>query len=257
MSQSTSTILFIPFICVMLIACGSKPDSSQSATASDSSATSTGHNNAWTRALGNPESLRERYVEDAIRIDETGLALNGVDSIVDFYSNKSPKVQRHTTKATIIASRDSTIYYELAEIESDGNLFDYVIVGRVNGGDSLRLFEFVSAARKNARYPAELDERRQLWMTYCNNHQVGRLVDELYAADPIYYNHKPLVRGKELLKQEYSYMESKQYHLTLAPIHIEPVSEIVVYEIGQCNGSYGGKYILIWQRERDGQWRII
>jgi hypothetical protein len=52
-------------------------------------------------------------------------------------------------------------------------------------------------------------------------------------------------------------MEREQYHLTLTPIFIEPVSATMVYEIGQCSGSYGGKYILIWQREQDGKWRIL
>ena len=205
----------------------------------------------------NPASLHNLYSEDAIHVDEKGTAIIGSDALIEFYSRKPLNVQRYTTKAAIAASRDSTIYYEVAEVESGSDLFDYVFIGKTVDGDSVRLFEFVAAANEGAQYPAAVEERRQLWMKYCNNHQVDGLVDELYATDPIYYNHKPLIRGKEMLKREYSYMERQQYRLTLTPIVMEPVNDSIAYEIGQCSGSYDGKYIIVWQLEPDGQWRVL
>jgi ketosteroid isomerase-like protein len=51
-------------------------------------------------------------------------------------------------------------------------------------------------------------------------------------------------------------MSNESYQLTLNPITIETVNPETVFEIGQCEGSYNGKYILIWKKQTDGQWRI-
>ena len=94
-------------------------------------------------------------------------------------------------------------------------------------------------------------------MELCNAHDVEGLVNELYSVNTLYYNHKPLVKGREDVIKEYGYMRNEKYSLKLTPLFIEAVNESTVYEIGQCNGSYGGKYILIWKKEADGKWRIF
>jgi ketosteroid isomerase-like protein len=35
------------------------------------------------------------------------------------------------------------------------------------------------------------------------------------------------------------------------------VNDNLVYEIGQCKGTYKGKYILVWKKESDGVWRVF
>ena len=93
-------------------------------------------------------------------------------------------------------------------------------------------------------------------MQYCNAHQVDKLVNELYTKDALYYNHRPMINGRERLIQEYSYMGNPAYKLALKPITVRPFSKDLVVEIGQCEGSYPGKYILIWQRSDQGVWQI-
>ena len=65
-----------------------------------------------------------------------------------------------------------------------------------------------------------------------------------------------MVVGRENLIPLYSYMNNPNYELTLHPISVEAVSETLVLEIGQCKGSYGGKYILIWQKTTEG-WQVL
>jgi hypothetical protein len=72
----------------------------------------------------------------------------------------------------------------------------------------------------------------------------------------MYYNHKPIVQGTENLIQEYGYMNRESYSLQLDPKKSVIVNANFVFEIGQCSGSYGGKYVLIWKKEADGNWRI-
>ncbi|MEL6276528.1 MAG: hypothetical protein AAFU03_15630, partial [Bacteroidota bacterium] len=98
---------------------------------------------------------------------------------------------------------------------------------------------------------------RNAWIDLCNQHDAQQLVDSLYAKNAIYYNHRPVVIGRETIGQTYQYMNDERYQLTLTPIQVEAVNDSLVYEIGQCSGSYGGKYVIIWQLGRDGVWRVI
>ena len=51
-------------------------------------------------------------------------------------------------------------------------------------------------------------------------------------------------------------MNNKNYHLQLHPLVVKAVNPNFVFEIGQCTGSYAGKYILIWEKDSDGKWKI-
>ena len=51
-------------------------------------------------------------------------------------------------------------------------------------------------------------------------------------------------------------MDSPSYKLQLNPEHIEVVSEDIIYEIGICNGSYPLPYVLVWNKQPDGEWKI-
>ena len=94
-------------------------------------------------------------------------------------------------------------------------------------------------------------------MELCNAHNVPELVEQLYTEDALYYNHKPIIKGTESIIQEYDYMNKPDYQLKLEPRAIEIVNSEMVYEIGQCVGSYSGKYILIWKMVGPGEWKIF
>ncbi|MEM6697813.1 MAG: hypothetical protein AAF599_05420, partial [Bacteroidota bacterium] len=83
------------------------------------------------------------------------------------------------------------------------------------------------------------------------------LVEQLYTDNAIYYNHKPVVVGTERITAEYSYMNNPDYSLKLVPLTVEPANKNIVFEIGQCSGSYNGKYVLIWKKVADGVWKIL
>ena len=57
--------------------------------------------------------------------------------------------------------------------------------------------------------------------------------------------------------KEYSYMNNKNYRLNLQPLIVKAVNASFAFEIGQCSGSYNGKYILIWKIDSDGSWKIF
>ena len=94
-------------------------------------------------------------------------------------------------------------------------------------------------------------------MSYCNSHEVEKLVKELYVPNAYYYNRGRLLKGTKALVAEYSYMNSPNYSLQLTPKHIVSVNSEIVYEIGQCSGSYPLPYMLVWKRLENGNWQIL
>ena len=52
-------------------------------------------------------------------------------------------------------------------------------------------------------------------------------------------------------------MNNPKYSLNLTPIVLELVNERIAIEIGQCSGSYNGKYVLVWEKTKDGQWKVL
>ena len=93
-------------------------------------------------------------------------------------------------------------------------------------------------------------------MKLCNQHDARNLVTEMYSEATIYYHRGRIINDQNALSEAYSYMNSPNYQLRLDPIVIEKVTDTVVFEIGQCSGSYGGKYILVWSRDKQGEWKI-
>ncbi|OJU27276.1 MAG: hypothetical protein BGN92_03695 [Sphingobacteriales bacterium 41-5] len=98
-----------------------------------------------------------------------------------------------------------------------------------------------------------INERRKLWIQLCNENNSKNLVEELYIKNAIYYNRKPPIRSTNNLIKEYSYTNNKNYRLQLHPLTTTTVNANLVFEIGQCKGTYNGKYILVWEKDSDGK----
>jgi len=83
------------------------------------------------------------------------------------------------------------------------------------------------------------------------------LITNTYVENAVYYNNNRLTIGTDHIIKEYQYMNNPAYQLTLIPIILEGVNETLAFEIGQCSGSYGGKYILVWGKRKGTSWKII
>jgi ketosteroid isomerase-like protein len=121
----------------------------------------------------------------------------------------------------------------------------------------MRKLEFFSKANKTPVNLNEIESARNDWMQLCNQHNAIELIRKAYTSDAIYYSHKPLIIGTDAITKEYSYMNQPNYSLHLDPIVIEPVNDHIVFEIGQCSGSYNGNYVLVWKKQKDGSWQVF
>ncbi|MFK8103453.1 MAG: hypothetical protein AB8G15_13050 [Saprospiraceae bacterium] len=216
-------------------------------------------NNNWITYLNaGSDSLANLYAEDAVKILVDGTILSGQTAIKDYLHGALPKINAIQSDTIILAHQERALSYELGVFtDVDQKKYQHLIIWQVQDAASVRVFEFVAPQLEAVESYEELEERRALWMELCNRHEVKQLIYNLYAEETLYFNHRPLLKGRAALVKAYQYMKDENYQLSLWPIVVRQVSPDFIFEIGQCAGSYQGKYILIWQRTEEGQWNIF
>ncbi len=197
------------------------------------------------------------FSEHGVYMNEKGLSLQGTSLIQNHLSTHSLDLGALKTIYAVPATTDSVIEYKISNALNKLNE-TLIILSILKKDQSDPIAELVFLSKSSpTRVPLdELASRRNEWMKHCNEHHVAVLVSELYTPDALYFNHKPLIKGTAEITKEYGYMNTSNYHLELTPLHIEPVSDSLIYEIGQGSGSYGGKYILVWKKNAEGKWMV-
>ena len=208
------------------------------------------------------ESLAEIYVPEAIQINLKGNVTSGAEQIITSYKNLIKDWKRIDTIYTvknIVADNRQRYEYEIGTfINSDGLEYHHLVIWNTTSALKKRELEFVAKSEGQTDHVAqELDQYREKWIQRCNEHNAGVLVEELYTDNAIYYNHKPVVIGTEAITREYGYMNNVDYSLHLEPIVVKPVSPNLAFEIGQCSGSYGGKYVIVWEKNDQNEWMVL
>lgn len=214
-------------------------------------------NEKWMNAINakDLENLNELYVEDVYGLSLNGIDFSNRDTLISIVANNNFVVKNVNTIKRIKAN--GNFDYEIGNFKnkSDG-LMKHLIIWNTSEKKEKRVLEFLAEADDFAVDLKRIDSRRDEWIRLCNNHNAANLINKLYSKNTMYYNHKPMVVGREAIIMNYAYMNSSDYELSLNPLIVESVSETIVYEIGQCEGSYKGKYILIWQKT-DDEWQIL
>ncbi|MBT8288376.1 MAG: hypothetical protein HKN00_08850 [Flavobacteriaceae bacterium] len=209
----------------------------------------------WMNALNNDmSSLESCYTSNPIKVFLDATVVESINGIKDHYKSNSIKIDSIWTTFKIKANN---IYnYEIGGFKSGKEIFMHLIITD-SSKDDKRTFEFIARSSHVQPHDEELNTRRKKWVELCNMHNAGNLVRELYHNPSVYYSHRPPTTDREALISEYGYMNNPGYSLKLSPIHIETVTENLAFEIGQCEGSYNGKYILIWRKDPVTGWKIL
>lgn len=260
-------ILLLHFVILFLLGCKQKPNNEEIVVDSKTKIVHTEKVSEyiidWVNAINNNNihAIEKIYASNAIKVVSGDSLIESSAQIAEYYvikKNKS-KITSIESLFKVEASKVKGINYELIRFKTE-DLKEYtqVVIWRLENGQVIREFEFTVSSDVEAGKVDlnEIADRRKLWMELCNANNAENLVNRLYSTNSIYYNHKPIVQGLENLIKEYKYMNNANYSLNLQPIKLEVVSENFVYEIGQCNGSYKGKYILVWKKQSDGNWKI-
>lgn len=244
-------LLFLVSIMTGLMACKS---TSRSAAAERQNPTP---NQQWMLAV-NSANWDDIYMDNAVKVESNGRVINGQEAIINSNKQAGWQIKTIATDKIINTHQEKLYQYEIGKFSTtDGQTFHHLLIWNLSGEKPRREFEFVGSKEiVSSSVLVEIDQRRAEWIKLCNEHNAANLVEELYRKDAIYYNHKPIIRGREAIIADYQYMNQPKYNLLLTPILLQAVNETLAFEIGQCSGSYGGKYILVWQKNVDGKWYI-
>ncbi|MEQ9373718.1 MAG: hypothetical protein RIG68_00945 [Imperialibacter sp.] len=214
---------------------------------------------AWIQAVTSSMVYTEKlYTPKAVVVDadKNGLRAIDVNGLSDFYRNKGWK---KVESLQSIGATDANVHigYEIVTFKAGDESYTQLIIWNQKNGGPLRELEVIGRSVNQGNVTAEvLDAPRAKWIRLCNEHDPLKLVAELYTADAMYYNHKPMIVGTEAIAKEYWYMGNSSYQLSLTPIVIEMVNPDLAFEIGQCSGSYNGKYVLVWKKSADKGWQV-
>lgn len=216
-------------------------------------------NTAWQLIINaDLDSLYPLYTREAYKVSDKGEMVRGNLRIMDLYKQKGLVINKIGSVVRIDAVLDGNITYEIGNFSTpDRTSYAHLIIWRKEGDLVRREFELVKERVPNTPVPSAIEERRQMWMALCNAHKITELINTLYTENTLYYNHRPMVVGREAVMNEYQYMTDPEYNLRLEPLTVEAVNENLVFEIGQCSGSYQGNYLLVWKKGEDGNWRIL
>lgn len=217
------------------------------------------NNQNWLNQFNsNKDSLAKLYFEKVIKINSAGEVLVGRDAIIEDWKKVDWNIKSIAELKRVDTHKNNPYEYEIGEFKnSKGEDFKHLIIWNTKEKTKTRELEFIAKAENFSSYKKEIDQRRKEWMAICNSHNAKKLVHQLYSENAIYYNHKPVLIGRDSITKEYSYMNRPQYQLTLTPIHLEEVTENLAFEIGQCSGGYGGKYMIVWQKDETGKWHVL
>lgn len=255
-----STLIKISFcisIFIMLGCNGVSQQTSINNTSSDQNS-SLSENSQWVSYINsNSDSLSFLYAEDAVKILSSDDVIKGNTTISHHLLTNAGKIKSIETDTLILANKRRKIEYELGSYFNDNDKrYVQVIIWQTKDSNRQRVFEFASPSNSKSIVPDDIHSRRREWVALCNAHNAEALINEMYSENTLYFNHKPLLRGRDQVIADYQYMNNEKYKLDLNPIVVEAVNDHFVFEIGQCSGSYNGKYIIIWQKNSSGKWEV-
>ena len=256
--------VLLSFLTILFIGCKQptkKEGVSTSETAIIPSQVVADYNTNWIKAINssNISTIEKEYASNAIKVISADSILESAQQIANYYQSKKTKITTTASLFSVEASKEKGIHYEIISYK-DKDLEEYVqiVIWKLENGEAQRVFEFTEKRNSETEKvdTQEIDQKRNLWITLCNENSAENLVKQLYTNNAIYYNHKPLVKGEKELIKEYAYMNNPDYNLSLQRLKLEVVNANYVFEIGQCGGSYNGKYILVWKKQVNGNWEI-
>ncbi|MTB50203.1 hypothetical protein [Lewinella sp. W8] len=250
-------ILFnwLAFCLLLLTGCGDGPPVDK-ADAPQTSKTSP-ENLRWRQAINGGESPTDLYLPDAVLALPSGEVISGAEEIQRYWSSQEGEISEMYTDTLILAREEPWIEYEIGGFTRGESPKKFLAIWMTDSTGRKRTFEVVTPHLPGPLPQAAIDRGRNRWVELCNQHDAETLIREVYTTNTIYYNHRPVVRGQEALIPVYSYMNNPDYALNLTPLISRAVNDRLVFEIGQCSGSYGGKYLIVWEQSAPDTWKVL
>lgn len=258
-------IFCLGFLFVLATACHNKaandpPNQANQESTPSQSLTDDPSLSAWADLIRGTElDIAKAYTEKPVFLGPTGSLGFPLEDQIRYHQIRYKNLTSLTSLHRVIANEERGYLYEIGHFtNAKQESFKHLLILKQQGDTVRRELEFIAlASAVDSSALLAFDQRRTEWMELCNAHNAEELVTNLYTPHALYYNHKPLIVGHEAIAKDYQYMNRENYSLELNPIHVELVSDRIAFEIGQCSGSYGGKYLFVWQKDEEGKWSVL
>lgn len=216
-------------------------------------------NGNWLRSFNEDKgNVVKHYLESSYLFPEKTGLIKGNNEISNYYKSNYKNISNICE--IIIDDRileNNNLVYETGHFTTvNGSDYQYLVIWNNEKNTWLRELEMVAKSIHNQVNVAEIEQSRTDWMKFCNSHEPTALVNEIYTSNAFYYNRGRLLHGPDEIIPEYSYMNNDSFSLFLEPKIVNTVQPELVYEIGKCSGSYFGHYILRWEKEPAGRWKV-
>jgi len=204
------------------------------------------------------ESIQQAYSSNAVLVTPDGVTLRTAHDLTGFYTKLKSSIGQIKSVTTLRQEEVTPgLSFEIGCFVTTGNKkFIHLLVGRRVNNDFVRELEILSESNGELADVEGINKARNSWMALCNNHKANELVSRVYTENAVYYNNNRVLIGTVDITKEYRYMNNPSYQLTLTPIVVEGAGKALAFEIGQCSGSYQGKYTLVWKKIGD-KWKVL
>ena len=143
------------------------------------------------------------------------------------------------------------------------NTFAYVAAWHNDNGNLKKEVHLIypisnsfALASKEGILDSNINLARNLWMEFSNSHMPSKLLKVLYTKNALYFNQGKLYEGFEQIDPRYAYMSDKNWKIKLYADKVLQVSETKALEIGHYVSNGKGHYILVWERDEEGTWKV-
>lgn len=200
------------------------------------------------------------YLENTSLFFE-GEMYQGLTEVKEKLLSFSEEQKRFLVLDTIqFIEHDSTHIFDLGYYKGwQKKDYAYLIAWNKTEGKWKKEFETIHSFDKSAISSfdeKEIDAARKLWVERSNSLDHRGLIENSYTSDAIYVNNGKVYKGTEEIVNRYSYMSQANWHIDLTGIKTFAVQENLVYEVGQYKSNGVGHYIILWEREESGTWKV-
>lgn len=219
-------------------------------------------NKDWLQAYNtDPKAIRNSYRENAVLFFDRENYIKGNQAICQCYSKNRVEIGQlksiHTSYRVHL-SENPDMVYEIGHVATEKDArYHFIIIWSKEEGIWLRELEVMVKNVPNSNDQEGIDAARRRWVELANEHSPEHLAAEVYTRDFTYYNRNTIYQGYENLSAAYAYMKDPDFQIDLKKEISVAVRPDLIYEIGKwMNPYYSGSYIIIWERQQNGEWKI-
>lgn len=210
----------------------------------------------WNLALNKGEDLSRFYWEQPTLFLEHEIyqGKEDIQKQLEELIASEGKLNRHVNKGTVFQGKNN--YFEIGYYVYEKARYGFVIGWKKVDETWLREIDILFKTEDAPEIEvSQINDARNLWMKLSNAHDPKALIQQVYTPDAVYVNQGKVYTGTEEITQRYSYMSNPNWKIQLNAKKTQEIQGNLFFEIGQYISNGTGHYVIIWERQENGEWQ--